>query len=683
MQDPAIEEVLQPLRESVRLQSEHVRRLKERGALKDEIVQAVVNLQIKKDDLREKEEELLRKEEPFDRFKMEDLLKRRFFYDQSFAIYGGIAGLYDYGPVGCATKANIIQLWRNHFILEDRMLEVDCSMLTPEAALKASGHVDRFCDYMVKDKKTDECFRADHLIKSHLEKKLNSGKVSEELAKEYRDILAKLDGFTWQEMQATIEKYNMKSPVTGNDLSEPLPFNLMFPTSIGPSGLVPGYLRPETAQGIFVNFKRLLQFNQGKLPFAVAQIGTGFRNEISPRQGLIRVREFTMAEIEHFVDPKNKRHPKFHYIHSYEVPLFSACNQLNGGETERHEVGEAVKAGLINNETLGYYIARVHEFLIKIGVDPRRLRFRQHLSNEMAHYATDCWDAECYTSHGWIECVGIADRSCYDLTQHSKATGVKLVAEKNLDIPRKVTGIRCIPDKRVIGMQFRGDAAVVLKHLDGMSEEERIKLAKQLENSGTVEINCNGRCFAITKDMCRTEQFSKIVHVEEFIPSVVEPSFGIGRIMYAVFEHSFRIREDDEQRTYFALPPLVAPYKCSVLPLSAQPEFEPFIECLTRSLTEMNISHKIDDSGGSIGRRYARTDEIAVPFAITIDFDTLRFPHTATLRERDSMTQVRVHLDELPAVIKVLSNGKLLWEEVTRKYPKFEQQEASRKQNGA
>ncbi|KFD57737.1 hypothetical protein M514_01407 [Trichuris suis] len=679
MQDPAVEEVLQPLRESVKRQDEHVENLKKRGSTKDELVHAVMSLKLKKKALKNKEEELLRELEPFDRFKMEDLLKRRFFYDQSFSIYGGIAGLYDYGPVGCAMKANIIQLWRRHFILEDSMLEVDCSMLTPEAVLRASGHVERFCDYMVKDKKTDECFRADHLIKAHLEKKLQDGKVSDDLKKEYED----LDGFTWQEMQAVIEKYNIKSPLTGNELSEPLAFNLMFPTSIGPTGLVPGYLRPETAQGIFVNFKRLLQFNQGKLPFAAAQIGAGFRNEISPRQGLIRVREFTMAEVEHFVDPANKQHPKFKDVQFYKIPLLSACGQLSGGQVELYQLEEAVSTGLINNETLGYYMARVHQFLLMVGVDPKKLRFRQHLSNEMAHYATDCWDAECHTSHGWIECVGIADRSCYDLLQHSKATGVKLVAEKHLTVPKKVTGTRCVPDKRAIGMKYRGDAASVLKYMEGMSEEECTEFADQLDKSGTVEVKCNGKCFDITKDMCRMEPFSKIVHVEEFVPSVIEPSFGIGRIMYAVCEHSFRTRKGDEQRTYLALPTVVAPYKCSILPLSAQSEFQPFIQRLSTLLTDLSISHKIDDSGGSIGRRYARTDEIAIPFAITIDFDSLTFPHTATLRERDSMTQVRTPLDELPGIVNALVCGALSWEEVLEKFPRFVQQESSRSENGA
>lgn len=143
-------------------------------------------------------------------------------------------------------------------------------------------------------------------------------------------------------MHEVITRFNFKSPITGNDLTEPIAFNLMFPTQIGPTGDFKAFLRPETAQGIFVNFKRLLEFNQGKLPFAAAQIGLGFRNEISPRQGLIRVREFTMCEIEHFVDPEDKSLAKFAKVADQKLVLFSACNQLDGAPAQEVAIGEAV-----------------------------------------------------------------------------------------------------------------------------------------------------------------------------------------------------------------------------------------------------------------------------------------------------------------------------------------------------
>ena len=143
----------------------------------------------------------------------------------------------------------------------------------------------------------------------------------------------------------------------------------------------------------------MLEFNQGHLPFAAAQIGNAFRNEISPRSGLIRVREFTMAEIEHFCDPADKSHPKFESVRHTQLLLYSACNQMDGKSAEIHTIGQAVDEGLVANQTLGYFMARIQQFLLKIGVDPAKLRFRQHMGNEMAHYACDCWDAEMLTSY--------------------------------------------------------------------------------------------------------------------------------------------------------------------------------------------------------------------------------------------------------------------------------------------
>ncbi|KAF7669275.1 hypothetical protein LDENG_00203280 [Lucifuga dentata] len=295
-----MEEVLDPLREAVREQGELVRQMKEQGASEQDMSKAIAELKARKKILEAKELALQPKDETVDRLKMEDTLKRRFFYDQAFAIYGGVSGLYDFGPVGCALKNNILQVWRQHFIQEEQILEIDCTMLTPEPVLKTSGHVDKFADYMVKDAKTGECFRADHLLKglggvglelkAHLKKLMSDEKCSVEKVNEMEDVITQMDNYAQQELADLFVKYNVKSPSTGNDLTPPISFNLMFQTSIGPGGNVPGYLRPETAQGMFLNFKRLLEFNQGKLPFGAAQIGSSFRNEISPRTGLIRVR---------------------------------------------------------------------------------------------------------------------------------------------------------------------------------------------------------------------------------------------------------------------------------------------------------------------------------------------------------------------------------------------------------
>ncbi|XP_015598508.1 glycine--tRNA ligase [Cephus cinctus] len=679
MSDPKIEEALAPFRAKVKEQGDLVRQLKSDGAPELDVKKAVAELKSRKKLLEDKELSLIPDAANFDRSKMEDLLKRRFFLDQSFAIYGGITGQYDFGPMGCSLKANLLSAWRNFFVLEEQMLEVDCSILTPEPVLKASGHVDRFADLMVKDVKNGECFRLDHLIKAHLEKVAADKRTDETTRAECTDIIIKLDGMTKDNMAAIMSRFNMKSPISGNDLTEPIEFNLMFGTQIGPSGLTKGFLRPETAQGIFVNFKRLLEFNQGKLPFAAAQIGNAFRNEISPRSGLIRVREFTMAEIEHFCDPSNKKHQKFNSIRNTMLLLYSACNQMDGKGAEYMKIGDAVSAGLVANETLGYFMAKIQHFLLKVGIDPIKLRFRQHMSNEMAHYACDCWDAECLTSYGWIECVGCADRSAYDLTQHTKATGVKLAAEKKLAEPKVVDVTEAVPNKGVIGKVFKKEAKAVLDTLAVLDKTEIENLETQLIVNGEYNLSLpDGRSVKIAKDMIIIKRYQKTLHVEEITPSVIEPSFGIGRIMYAIFEHNFKMREGDEQRTYLSLPSVVAPLKCSVLPLSGNTEFIPFVKKLSQDLTRVDVSHKVDDSSGSIGRRYARTDEIAIPFGITIDFDTLKTPHSATLRERDSMGQVRISLNELPGVVRDLSYGKTTWAEVEIKYPKFEQQETAR-----
>ncbi|NWR22094.1 GARS ligase, partial [Emberiza fucata] len=658
---------------------ELVRKLKEEKAPQVDIDRAVAELKARKRVLEAKELALQPKDDIVDRVKMEDTLKRRFFYDQAFSIYGGVSGLYDFGPVGCALKNNIIQAWRHHFIQEEQILEIDCTMLTPEPVLKTSGHVDKFADFMVKDVKNGECFRADHLLKAHLQKLMSDKKCTAEKKAEMENVLTQLDNYGQQELADLFVNYNVKSPVTGNDLSPPVSFNLMFKTSIGPGGNMPGYLRPETAQGIFLNFKRLLEFNQGKLPFAAAQIGNSFRNEISPRSGLIRVREFTMAEIEHFVDPSEKNHPKFQNVADLNILLYSAKAQVSGQSAHVMRLGDAVQQGVINNSVLGYFIGRIYLFLTKVGVSPEKLRFRQHMENEMAHYACDCWDAESKTSYGWIEIVGCADRSCYDLSCHARATKVPLIAEKHLKEPISFQNKPASPqfeaNKGAIGKAYKKDAKVVMEYLSMCDECYISEMEQLLNEKGEFTVETEGKTFLLTKDMVTVKRFQKTLHVEEIIPNVIEPSFGIGRIMYTVFEHTFRIREGDEQRTYFSFPAVVAPFKCSVLPLSQNQEFMPFVKELSEALTRTGISHKVDDAAGSIGRRYARTDEIGVAFGITIDFDTLDFGDFVFLMSLWLFLQI----SELPGIIRDLANGYLTWADVEAKYPQFEGQETGKK----
>lgn len=343
------------------------------------------------------------------------------------------------------------------------------------------------------------------------------------------------------------ERFQIKAPDTGKELSKPFPFNLMFATTIGPEGTSKGYLRPETAQGIFVNFKRLLEYNNGRIPFAAAQIGLGFRNEISPRAGLLRVREFCMAEIEHFCEADKKEHLKFDQVADVELTLFPRDRQVGDGKMLVGSAGEAVKQGIVMNETLAYYMARTQLFLLKIGIKSDRLRFRQHLSTEMAHYAQDCWDAEILMSYGWIECAGHADRSCYDLQVHSEVTGVELVASRRVDPPREQEVAKLKLNKGLVGKTFKKEAATLIKTLEGMDVDTAMQTEAKLAADGEAEVESAGKKFTVQRPMVSFSKGIEKVHTETFFPHVIEPSFGIGRLIYAVLEHNYYARDESKQ----------------------------------------------------------------------------------------------------------------------------------------
>ncbi|KAL4734304.1 hypothetical protein BDV11DRAFT_209503 [Aspergillus similis] len=641
-----------------------------------------------------------------DRSVLDSMLRRRLFYTPSFEIYGGVSGLYDYGPPGCAVLNNIVETWRKHFVLEEDMLEVDCTMLTPEEVLKTSGHVDKFADWMCKDPKTGEIFRADHLVEEVLEARLKGDKeargqkveidaekeakkkkkaksvavkLDDAVVKEYEEVLAQIDNFDGPQLEQIIAKYDIRNPVTGGNLLPPVAFNLMFQTSIGPSSNMPGYLRPETAQGQFLNFQKLLEFNQQAMPFASASIGKSFRNEISPRAGLLRVREFLMAEIEHFVDPEGgKKHARFEEVKDIELTLLNRDVQLSGStKTQKMTVGKAVETGLVDNETLGYFLARIQLFLLKLGVDPTKLRFRQHMANEMAHYACDCWDAELYTSYGWIECVGCADRSAYDLNVHKNKTGAPLVVRETRAEPLKVEEWQIELDKKKFGPRFKKDGKTVEAAIDALSQELREKLALELEKTGKIEVDVEGVAFGkveLERDIITIEKRTRVENVREYTPNVIEPSFGIGRILYSLMEHVYYYREGDEARGVLSFPPVIAPTKVLLVPLSSNAAFRPMVQELTTKLRRLGVSSRVDDSSASIGKRYARNDELGTPFGVTVDFQSVK-DNTITLRDRDSTKQVRASQEEILQALKSLVEGEETWEDVRKRLPEFTGQE--------
>ena len=406
---------------------------------------------------------------------VENVMKRRFFVVPAFDIYNGIAGLYDYGPTGCALKNNIESYWRDHFILEDNLLEICTTCLTPEIVLKTSGHVEKFSDFAVKDIKSGQCYRADKLIQEWIEKEKKKKNTKPEKIAELDDLYSACERYGEEEINQCIEKYKIKSPDTGNELGKAYSFNLMFETQIGPSSLIKGYLRPETAQGHFVNFRKLLEFNCGRIPFGSASIGLGFRNEIAPRSGLLRVREFTMAEIEYFVDPQNKDHKKFSYIKDLKIPLWSSDNQMNHKPIIKDKtIEEAVNEKIIANQTLAYFVSKTYLFLTGIGIREDGIRFRQHTPREMAHYALDCWDAEIETSYGWIEVAGHADRTAYDLSHHTAASGVELVAARQLKEPIIKQVLKATINKADLfkKMKDKQKAKAIVEQLEKVTKEE-------------------------------------------------------------------------------------------------------------------------------------------------------------------------------------------------------------------
>ncbi|KAG4305030.1 hypothetical protein PORY_001705 [Pneumocystis oryctolagi] len=552
---------------------------------------------------------------------------------------------------------------------------------------------------MCKDPSTGEMFRADYLIKEVLSERLQKnaealsacsgsnegglGKkrddsrpfLEEDMVKQYEKIICRIDSYDGKGLGELIEKHDIRNPATNVPVEAPIAFNLMFGTQIGPSGNIAGYLRPETAQGQFLNFNKLLEFNNGKMPFASVTVGKSFRNEISPRSGLLRVREFTMAEIEHYFDPSNKDHKRFNEVQGVRIKFLTRKMQMFEEQEVEMTIGEAVSQGILENTTLAYFLARIQMFLIKIGIDKNKLRFRQHMQNEMAHYASDCWDAELLTSYGWIECVGCADRAAYDLMVHSDKTKEKLLVRELLPKPIVINEWVVNIDKKKIGPLFKKDLKVIEQAIHGWNNEDKMKYRDQanLESKITVQV-ADGRQFDIPSSLFTIEEVKKTVSVREYIPNVIEPSFGIGRILYSLIEHSYWIRPDSIDRGVLSFPPIVAPVKCLLVPLSNNSMFDPIIDRLSSKLTRLGISYKVDDSSAAIGRRYSRNDELGTPFGITVDFQTVN-DGSLTLRERDTTKQIRASEEEILEVVKNLVGEVISWEDVLKSFPIFNKQE--------
>jgi len=314
---------------------------------------------------------------------------------------------------------------------------------------------------------------------------------------------------------------------------------------------------------------------------------------------------------------------------------------------------EAVDAGVVAHSFIAYYLALTHDLLVTIGVKPERLRFRQHLPDERAHYAMDCWDAEVYSERfGWVETVGIADRTDYDLRAHEKQSGERFSVFIPYPAPRREKRVRVVPRMGALGPRFRDRAKMVAEALEASAPAE-----------GGISVSVGGKEIFIPPDLYEIREEEVEVPGEEVTPHVIEPSYGIDRMIYAVLEHSYAEEVvKDEERRVLRLPPRIAPIQAAVFPLMNRDGLPEIAGRILEDLTSFGIVAEFDDSG-AIGRRYRRQDEIGTPFAITVDYQTPE-DGTVTLRDRDSMEQVRVPVRDLPALIGSLIRGRTAFAEL-------------------
>lgn len=595
-----------------------------------------------------------------------ELAKRRGFLWPSYEVYGGAAGFYDYGPLGAVMKKRFEDLWRHIFVRTEStpMAEIFCPRVTPEPVLVASGHVGEFTDLLVTCMNCKAPTRADHLV----------------TAAGYKGNAGALKA---PEIDAQLAQLKAKCPSCGksNGFTPAVKQNLMNATEIGPGSGRVGYLRPETAQGIFVDYPLLFRHFREKLPFGVVQLGGSNRNEISPRQGMLRLREFSMMEAEVFYDPSRKTHPLFHTVKDRKATF------VPNSDEKDHELtfGQAVAQGMVANEALAYWLARTQEFLLAAGMDPKRVHFRQHLKDEMAHYAADCWDAEFHSDrYGWVECVGIADRGSYDLTQHAKHSGKdekhpatgEPVRRMNAEFLRAVSPFEphlvfestlYAPSKKFFptlkqqakatewAMQamspYAADAKA--KGLDTREWANRAEtyLITEKEVSRTpatqpLTVKVNGTDATVPADCYDVVRIEATVQGKRILPCVIEPSFGVDRILYALWEHAYEEGEKNgEAYTRLRLSPRVAPVQVAILPLTGKDGLPEKAAEIDWALRNAGFLTDVDESG-SIGRRYARQDEVGTPFCITVDNESMT-DGQVTVRQRDTGEQKRVPITNL------------------------------------
>lgn len=474
---------------------------------------------------------------------MSNFCKRIGLVFPSGELYGGLAGFWDYGSIGVELKNNLkSSWWKYHVHARDDIVGMDGAIITHPNVWKASGHVDSFVDIAVECK---NCKNKSKVDKHELE-------------------------------SARCEK-------CGGEFENKGEFNPMFTTQVGPikDSSMLAYLRPETAQLIFANFKQLNDTNRLKLPFGVAQIGKSYRNEIAPRNFLFRCREFEQMEIEYFINPeKTKTCP--YEIKDIEIAVYSEEMQEKELEPKKMKISEALNKKIIKLPWHAFWLSTELNWFKSLGANMDNFRIRQHISTEKSHYATDTWDIEYSFPFGYKELQGIADRGTYDLTQHQN------VSKKSLEIFDEESGGKVLP------------------------------------------------------------------------MVVSEPSLGVERAFLVFLFDAYQTNEKGE--VVLKLHPKLSPVKTAIFPLIKKDEGQVKIarKLYEELRQEYNVSY---DSSGSIGKRYARNDEIGTPFCIVADSQTNE-DQTVTIRDRDTTEQKRIVVPQVKETLRKLINAEISFKDL-------------------
>jgi glycyl-tRNA synthetase len=566
-----------------------------------------------------------------------ELARRKGFYWQSYEIYGGTSGFATYGHLGTRLKQNIEKKLRDLFINKLGILEVESPIIAPEKVFQASGHIEHFKEPMTECSKCKKKFRADHLLQEF-------ANISE----------AESEKLTLSELQKTIEKHNIHCPECGGTLAEPKQFLTMFKTTIGPYSEAVGYGRPEAAQGIFVEFKRLYEIAREKLPFGVLQIGHALRNEISPRQGLLRLREFTIADLEFFFDPQEPNCHLLKQIENEKLRLLLAKNRLNNSEeTTEVTVKKALKQGYIKCEWQATFLAYAKNLLIDLGVPAEKQRFIEKLPWERAHYSLQSFDQQILVERwGWVEVAGHAYRTDYDLKRHTESSGVDMYVFKEYEKPVQKEELTIKPIMAKLGPIFKAEAGNVA---DMLAKADPKEVQASLKRNNYYML---GK-YKIQADHIDVKSQKTVERGRRFIPHVVEPSFGIDRLFYVAFEYAYRLKED---RALLSFARDLAPTQVGVYPLVSKDGLPEKALELHKTLVNEGFIAEYDEAG-SIGRRYARADETGVHLGITVDYDTMN-DNTITIRDRDSWKQVRTRIEDLAKLLHEYFLGKTNFEQL-------------------